>query len=293
MDLLANIDIAKRLVAEQFPEWKDLEFRAIQVQGNHNWAYQLGSDKVVKFPKDETAVLQLEKELVWLPQLEPKLPIPIPKFLGLGQPMHGFPAKWAVYNFVEGRPLFDGEEIGSHQEFARSMAEFLNALKSIDTTGGPTPGEHSYEYGGPLSAKDASMREAMQNLEHSNQVDVRAIERVWNEALELPEEDKMVWTHGDMCPKNIIMYRGKISTIIDFGNVSVGDGACDLLPAWRVLRNGSRELFRETLGVDENTWQRARAWTLQKYVRNFYQDGKPKPSAVATINEILKDGTSQ
>jgi aminoglycoside phosphotransferase (APT) family kinase protein len=57
---------------------------------------------------------------------------------------------------------------------------------------------------------------------------------------------------------------GKLHAIIDFGCMSVGDPACDLVLAWNFFDKESRETFQNTLSIDEATWIRAMAWSLWK-----------------------------
>jgi len=71
-----------------------------------------------------------------------------------------------------------------------------------------------------------------------------------------------VWMHGDLHPSNLIVNQGRVSAVIDFGLVAVGDPACDLMVAWTLLDPPAREVFRNVLGVDDATWARARGWAL-------------------------------
>ncbi|MBT2525177.1 phosphotransferase [Streptomyces sp. ISL-99] len=57
---------------------------------------------------------------------------------------------------------------------------------------------------------------------------------------------------------------GRLTSVIDFGCVGVGDPACDLFPAWNLLPANSREVLREALGVDDATWTRGRGRTLSQ-----------------------------
>ena len=52
--------------------------------------------------------------------------------------------------------------------------------------------------------------------------------------------------------------------MIDFGGNGVGDPACDLVIAWTFLKNKSRDIFRQEMNLDEDTWLRAKAWALWK-----------------------------
>ena len=44
-----------------------------------------------------------------------------------------------------------------------------------------------------------------------------------------------VWLHGDLHSGNLLAERGRLSAVIDFGLLAVGDPACDLMVAWTLL----------------------------------------------------------
>ena len=50
--------------------------------------------------------------------------------------------------------------------------------------------------------------------------------------------------------------------MIDFGGTSIGDTTCDLVISWTYLNGKARVIFVNEMDLDENTWLRARAWTL-------------------------------
>ena len=70
------------------------------------------------------------------------------------------------------------------------------------------------------------------------------------------------WIHGDLQPGNLLALRGRLSAVIDFGGLGVGDPACDVTVAWSLFSAESRAAFRAALGVDDATWARGRGWAL-------------------------------
>jgi aminoglycoside phosphotransferase (APT) family kinase protein len=71
-----------------------------------------------------------------------------------------------------------------------------------------------------------------------------------------------LWLHGDLHPSNMLTLDGRLSAIIDFGDITAGDPATDLAVAWMLFENAERDRFRSTIGVDEATWRRAAGWAL-------------------------------
>jgi aminoglycoside phosphotransferase (APT) family kinase protein len=83
---IINETLVQRLIAAQFPQWKDLSIRSVTPSGWDNRTFHLGEHMLVRMPSAEDYALQVEKEQRWLPKLAPKLPLPIPVPLGLGEP---------------------------------------------------------------------------------------------------------------------------------------------------------------------------------------------------------------
>ena len=71
-----EIDIAlvQRLVAEQFPKWAELSLKPVPSAGTDNALFRLGNEMVVRLPRIDWAVENVDKEFKWLPQLAPLLP---------------------------------------------------------------------------------------------------------------------------------------------------------------------------------------------------------------------------
>lgn len=55
---------------------------------------------------------------------------------------------------------------------------------------------------------------------------------------------------------------GRLSAVIDFGCVGVGDPACDAMAAWTYFSAETRDAYRAALPVDDATWARGRGWAL-------------------------------
>ena len=75
-----------------------------------------------------------------------------------------------------------------------------------------------------------------------------------------------VWLHGDLHTANVIVRDGSVVGVLDFGDITSGDPACDLAIAWMLFDGADRDRFRSAAGavvpIDDATWQRGRAWAL-------------------------------
>ncbi|HEX2558439.1 aminoglycoside phosphotransferase family protein [Phenylobacterium sp.] len=278
-----------RLVAAQFPQWADLEVRPVAFGGNNNRSFHLGPDMSVRLPRAWSYAAQVDKEQAWLPTLAPKLPLPIPEPLALGQPADGYPWRWSIYRWIDGETA-SAERVPDTPAFARDLAAFLKTLQGLDTAGGPAPGPHNFLRGLSPAVYDAQTREALADLE--GEIDTALAEEVWEAALGSQWEGPPVWSHGDVAAGNLLVKDGKLSAVIDWGIMSVGDPACDLTIAWTLFDAEARAAFRDALPLDPGTWARGRGWALWKALILLAGPPGNHPDAAnapRVLQEILED----
>jgi len=229
-----------------------------------------------------------------LPRLAPYLPLAIPVPLAKGTPAEGYPWNWSVCQWLEGENATIAR-IADLRPAAINLAQFVAALQQIDPAAGPPLGAHNFGRGAPLATRDAATRTAIVSLK--GMIDMDAVTAAWDAALEATAWDPApVWIHGDLMPGNLLVERGRLSAVIDFGCLGVGDPACDLMVAWSLFSGESRDVFRAAVSVDDATWARGRGWALSWaliYIP-YYLDTNPVGVSTArhVINEVLADGKS-
>jgi aminoglycoside phosphotransferase (APT) family kinase protein len=260
-EISTDVALVRRLLAAQFPEWARLPIRPYRSAGSDNAMHRLGDDMVVRLPRRAgRTVDSLDKEVEWLPKLAPLLPLQIPLPLARGMPGEGYPCGWAVYRWLEGDTV-GADLIADTRQAAIDLAGFLTALQQIDPADGPLPGEHNFFRGVPLATRDEAVRSAIAALQ--SELDVPPVTAAWEAALEAPDwQGPPVWIHGDFADGNLLVTRGRLSGVIDWGGLALADPACDLIAAWSFLPASERQLFREALAVDDATWARGRGWAL-------------------------------
>ena len=284
-----NVSLVRQLLNTQFPHWANLPIRHAHSTGTGNALYRLGDDMVVRLPRIPSAVGQVDKEQKWLPRLAPFLPLNIPIPLGKGKPSDGYPWHWSVYRWLEGEDATTAPIADPHQA-ATGLARFIIALQGIEAAGGPPPGGHNFYRGVPLAMRDHETREAIAALH--DVIDTGEVTTAWDAAIETPVWSRApVWIHGDLHAGNLLVHQGRLSAVIDFGGLGVGDPACDVMAAWVFLSAENRPLFREMLQVDDETWDRGRGWALSfgLIALPYYQTTNPVLAAIArrAINEAL------
>ncbi|TDX82480.1 aminoglycoside phosphotransferase (APT) family kinase protein [Neorhizobium sp. R1-B] len=260
---MPEIDAAlvRTLVARQFAQWADLPVRAVAEGGWDNRTFHLGDAMSVRLPSAERYVAQVEKEHRWLPTLASQLPLPIPAPLAIGRPDAGYPWPWSIYGWIEGDRASRGA-ISDLTAFAEDLADFLVALRRIDASDGPLAGAHNFHRGGSLAVYDGETRQALNDL--ADELDVSLLTKIWERALGSSWREKPVWVHGDIAEGNLLVRDGRLSAVIDFGSSGVGDPSSDLVIAWTLFDEPARNAFRARVGLDRQTWERARGWCLWK-----------------------------
>ncbi|MFI5274526.1 MAG: aminoglycoside phosphotransferase family protein [Ktedonobacterales bacterium] len=286
-----DVSLVRRLLAAQFPQWADLPVAVVHSAGTDNALYRLGGDMVVRLPRIHAATDQVDIEHLWLPRLAPLLPLAIPVPLAKGAPGEGYPWRWSVYQWLAGENATI-ERFADPDQAARELAHFIAALQRIAPTGWPPPGPPTSFRGVPLSTRDAPTRAAIAALD--GMLDASAVTAAWEAALQTPAWDgPPVWIHADLLPLNLLVEQGRLSAVIDFGGLGLGDPACDLMVAWNHFSADTRAAFRAALSVDDATWARGRGWALSVglIALPYYQNTNPILASIGrrAIDEALAD----
>jgi aminoglycoside phosphotransferase (APT) family kinase protein len=153
-------------------------------------------------------------------------------------------------------------EDNSLEKLAVDLAKFLRELQAIASVPGPAPGQHNWWRGDHVSVYNQGAQEQIAKL--ANVIDATKAMHLWKKACQTRWNKKPVWIHGDLSIGNILLKDEKISAIIDFGGMSLGDPACDLVIAWTFLKEKARKIFAREIPLDEETWLRSKAWALWK-----------------------------
>ena len=281
-----DVDLVARMLTAQFPEMSDLAIRAARSTGTVNALYRLGDHLYVRMPRVASWAKDLEAEWAWLPKLAPHLTLRVPTPVALGRPAEGYPFSWAVYEWIEGEPYAD-ENVDDERQAAADLAQFVIELRRIEPfAGAPRAGRE------PLLELDADTRAAIEAARGA--IDSDAAASAWECALAAPTwQGSPVWIHDDLLKPNLLVHGGRLDAVIDFGGAGIGDPAADVIPAWSVFGPVGRQMFREALGVDDGTYQRARGLALHQaaLIIPYYRQTNPEFVALAkrTVDEVLAD----
>ncbi|MFJ1267908.1 aminoglycoside phosphotransferase family protein [Legionella lytica] len=277
-----TIALVESLLKKQCPQWADLELQPIRSSGTDNALFRLGNQYVVRIPRIEwspgSVANGIDKEWVWLPQLARHLKIPTSEPLFKGESNEIYPWPWSITQWNEGHnPAFEKEN--EYEQLAVDLALFLNELHRIEL---PNSGPLSRR-GVALNELDKETTEAIGAL--AADMETQPLASLWKQLANTPKWNKPpVWMHGDLLPGNILIQNNRLSAVIDFADLGLGDPACDLIVAWSLLNEHSRAIFRKhLLNIDEHTWQRGRGWALSiaLIIIPYYKNTNPVLTSVA------------
>jgi aminoglycoside phosphotransferase (APT) family kinase protein len=255
-DFVIDEGLVRSLLREQHPDLADQDLRP-GATGWDNQLWRLGGTLAVRLPRTARAPGLLRKEQHWLPVLAPRLPLPVPTPVRIGEPSARFPCPWTIATWVRGEPG-DRAPISQDGHAAGTLAGFLRALHlnaPAEAPSNPMRGVPlrtlTHEFGTKFHATASS----------SVAADVRD---VWDQAVSAPDwPGPPVWLHGDLHPANVVVSDGTLSGVIDFGELCAGDPATDLAAAWLLLPAGAAARFFDAYeNADEAMIRRARGWAV-------------------------------
>lgn len=290
-------ELVRDLLTDQFPEYGAMSITAVPSAGTDNALFRLGEELSIRMPRIGWAVDSIDREFRWLPRLGPELTLPVPEPIALGSPGRGYPCSWTICRWIAGANPATGQT--PHPlDLAAGLARFLRSLRAIDVTGAPAA-----KRGVPVATRDAEVRAAvaaLRKIQASGQADDPAVARIlaidldallalWHADIKAADWDQPpVWIHADISPLNVLCDdQGRLSAVIDFGTMGVGDPAVDCYGAWNLLDAESREVFRRELGLDADTWARGRAWALSIALIQLPYYYRTNPGLTAVSHQVI------
>lgn len=277
-----DAELVRALLSEQHPDLARLPLVRF-ASGWDNVIYRLGDDLTVRLPGRALAASLVLHEQRWLPELAVDLPLPVPVPVRVGVPGCGFPWPWHVGPWFPGEPA-EHRRPDDMASTASSLGRFLAALHR------PAPSEAPANpfRGTSLADRSDRLHEGIVSLGSSVDAD-RAL-GLWRDLVDTPGwPGPPLWIHGDVHPLNLIVHGGRLSAVIDFGDVAAGDPASDLAVAWMLFPADHRPTFRRASGADAGTWTRARGWALALGVAMANGDDRVAAIGRRTLNAALAD----
>ena len=263
--------LARSLISAHFPALAAGSLRRVG-EGWDNVVWATEDDVAFRFPRREIAIPGVEREIVLLPALAPRLPLAIPDAAFAGAPCERFRWPWFGSRLIAGR-----EVAGAHLDDAARIAlaprlgEFLRTLHDLDV-GAALPRD-------PMRRTDMAIRVPLTRKALAEVAPVWAaparVEDLLAEAERLPVPEASALVHGDLHVRHLLVdAAGTPAGVIDWGDVCRADPSLDLSLYWSLLPPAGRDAFVGAYGpVGEHGLLRARVLafffgaTLATYAR--------------------------
>jgi aminoglycoside phosphotransferase (APT) family kinase protein len=267
-----SADLARRLVERQHPDVAGLPI-VLAAEGWDNAVFRLGEHLALRLPRRAIGAVLIRHEQRWLPTLKDRLPLPIPAPVRLGVAQDDYPWPWSVTPWFEGEtadlapPGEDQGEVAPH-----------NPLRGV-----------------PLATRLPAFEARTAGLAGKGVRLEAQILAIWEDALAAPNDAAPTWIQGDPHPRNVLVRDGRITAIIDWGDMARGDRASDLAAVWMVLPSADarRRAMAACGAVSEATWRRARGWAALYGVMlldaGLTDDPRMAAIARATFAQLIQD----
>ena len=264
--------LVRQLLNTQFPDYGALTIERLPASGSTNALFKLGDHALARLPRQPGGGEALLKERRWTAEVTEGWSLAVPQILELGQPSPAFAEHWAIVTWLPGEhpPVWQAGTEAATQSgaLARDLADVIHKLRDrpVSQTAAEDPALRWYR-GEPLSNYDRHFCRTLSACRAIPELDVNLdnAEALWERALAIPathDEGSDRWFHSDLVAENLLLRDGRLTAVLDFGTLSVGDPCIDLHGAWELFDPEARAVFRERLGVNDAEWQRGRAWAL-------------------------------
>lgn len=288
-ELTVTSSMARELVDRQFPQWRGLAVEQVASTGTVNAIFRIGGELAARFPLQAGDVEEtwraLRAEADASAELLGRTRFPTPAPVALGEPGAGYPLPWSVQTWIPGVSAND-DDPGASPDFAGDLADFIRAVRAIDTRGRVFAGQGR---GGDLRTHDEFMDLCFDRSEEL--LDVPRLRAMWAVLRELPDHAGDVMSHGDLIPGNVLVSGGRLAGVLDVGGLGPADPALDLVAAWHLLEDGPRLALRKSLECGELEWRRGQAWAFEQAMGLvwYYVDSNPVMSRMGrrTLERIV------
>ncbi len=250
-ELTLDAAAVRSLLQGDFPRLRVRVLRPLAT-GWDNAVWLVNEELAFSFPRRAVAVPGIEREVLMLGALAPRLPLPIPVPAFVGRPSSAFPWPYFGARFLAGhevaeRPLLEVDAARA----ASSLAAFLRRLHHpalVDRFGArlPVDPNRRADMGYRAELTDARLSE-LSAIDGWTRPPI--VDRLLGEASDLPPSAERAVTHGDLHMRHVLFdERGAISGVIDWGDMCLADPAIDLPLYWSLLPGAARRAFLDVYG---------------------------------------------
>jgi aminoglycoside phosphotransferase (APT) family kinase protein len=319
-EIVVTPEFAASLISEQFPELRGTPVTLLET-GWDNTAFVVDRQWLFRFPRRQIALPGVRREIEVLPRLAPRLPLPIPEPVFVGQPTERYGWPFFGARLLPGRELaVSGLSDADRGAAAAAVGGFLRALHDpalvplVDGAG--LPADPMRRASPPARARMARAALAMlarRGLRPASSEISRLLDRAEAEAsaagpsrpggppglataaaspvtasnFDAPADGPLIVSHGDLHVRHLLVEDGAATGVIDWGDLCLADPAVDLSVAYFGFAGKARadlvSAYGEALSAERELAARACAISLAVSLAEYAADD----GRVALLRECL------
>lgn len=244
-EIVVTPQFAAGLISEQFPVLSGKPVTVLET-GWDNTAFVVDGQWLFRFPRRQIALPGVRREIEVLPQLAPRLPLPIPDPVFVGQPTQRYAWPFFGARLLPGRELAaSGLSDAARVPAAIAVGGFLRALHDpalvplVDGAGLPVdPMARASPPARARMARSVLPLLAGRGLclaggEISRLLDqAEAASAVPASPAGAPGDGPLAVSHGDLHVRHLLVQDGAATGVIDWGDLCLADPAVDLSIAY-------------------------------------------------------------
>ncbi len=281
-----GLDLVAGLIADQHPDLAGLPLELIG-SGYDNVMVRLGDDYVVRLPRRTIALMLREREQTWLPGIAERVNLPVPTFLRDGVPGRGYPWPWSILQWIPGSTA--EKELPDRSQ-APIFGAFLKALHVPAMEGLPSnPGRQV-----ALAEHREKIERYWAHVSKGTDLLTSEVREIWEEGVRAPIDCERTLIHGDLHAWNVLVEKGTITGVIDWGDVTAGDPATDLVSLWIIFDDpvAREEVIAAYGGLSSATLRRAKGWAVYFALVMLASGQVDNPAFVLIAERTLRRLTS-
>ncbi|MDQ8039199.1 MAG: phosphotransferase [Cellulomonas sp.] len=265
----ADIDVqaehVKQCLLEQFPRLLPLNNIRLIGEGWDNRVFLVNENVIFRFPRRKIAVELFEHENRVLPQLQSHFSLQIPNPIYQGKPSEYYPYPFQGYTRLQGT---SGENLSQENRLAslKALSLFLKQLHAITKKQALHLGAESQVFDKTqVQQAITTFKERVNQLISLDCYDINSneinneVEKI--QTIELSNSLSLV--HGDLHFKHLLFNHGKLTSVIDWGDLGINHPVVDLSIIWGFYSSEYHSIFHEIYGfVDQKIWNYARFLAL-------------------------------
>jgi aminoglycoside phosphotransferase (APT) family kinase protein len=221
-------DLVRALLAAQLPGLAGARVEYL-AEGWDNVVYEVDGTWLLRFPKRAEVEPSLAVELALLPAIAPRLPLAVPRYELRGEPSDLYPRRFAGYRRLPGSAASSLEPTPDQlPRFAAQLGGFLAALHAIPVEEAARLGVPGNTGNRSLTRLRARVAAGLGALRTGAPAHVARVERFLATPPPPPFDGAPRLIHADLYSAHVLLEGARITGIIDWADVELGDPAVDL-----------------------------------------------------------------